>query len=85
MEILFVELIGINGVENKSRTSTDSSVWRGGDEDFIVGISCKSANGFDDDIDDNSSRSCSCSDKDGVETDEAIDDERCFLCLEESI
>jgi hypothetical protein len=32
----------------------------------------------DDDVDDKSSRSCSGSDNDGVETDEAIDDERCF-------
>ncbi len=76
--ILFV------GVENISRRS----IW-GVDEGCIDGLSCKITYGFvdkrDDDVDDKSSRSCSGSDNDGVETDEAIDDERCFWWLEQSI
>ncbi len=83
---------GTGGVENKSSKSTDWSVWdrRGGDFDPI---SRKRTNGswtsslFDDNRDDDdeeiSSRSCSCSDIDGVDIDEATDDER-FSRLGES-
>ena len=72
-----------------SSKSSDSSIWRGEEgEGFVDELFCKSTNGFDnkrdDDVDDNSSRSCSCSDKDGMEFDEAMDDERGW-CLEESI
>lgn len=83
---------GTSGVENKSSKSTDWSVWDGRGEDFD-GISRKRTNGSwtwslfndsrDDDDDEISSRSCSCSDIDGVDIDDAIDDER-FSRLGES-
>jgi len=83
---------GTSGVENKSSKSTDWSVWDGRGEDFD-GISRKRTNGswawslFNDNGDDNddeiSSRSCSCSDIDGVDIDDAVDDES-FSFLGES-
>lgn len=81
---------GTGGVENKSSKSTDWSVWDGSGGDLDE-ISRKRTNGSwtcslfdvdrDDDDDDEeefSSRCCSCicSDIDGVDIDEAIDDER---------
>lgn len=66
----FFGLIGSNGVENKSRTSSDD----------CSGTTMTLGDSFDDeweDVDENSSRSCSCSENDdGLEIDEAIDDER---------
>ncbi len=83
---------GTGGVENKSSKSTDCSVCDGSGGDFD-GISRKRINGSwtcslfdnnrDDDEEEISSRSCSCSDTDGVDIDDAIDDER-FSCLDES-
>lgn len=81
-------LVGINGAEYKSRISVDGSGWIGGDWVFIIGTSCGIINGFEikrDDGKHRSSRSGSCSDNDGVEADEAIDDDRCFGSGGESI
>jgi len=84
---------GTGGVENRSSKSTDWSFWDGRGGGDVDGISRKRTNGswtsslFDDnredDEEDISSRSCSCSDIDGVDIDEALDAER-FSRLGES-
>ena len=79
--VLIVEFVDPIGVENKSATSPD---WYDGEGEvnFTDGTSRTTVYGLEDDSEDDSSRSCSCSDRDGVELDEAIDDVR---ALEESI